>query len=500
MFALFAVAASGSEPHSRLDAVVVLDGSGHEDVRDVAATPDGGIVAVGGTDSADFPVTFSTFAGGTDAFVVRLDADGRVVWARTMGGPDHDRAYAVEIDPDGNIVIGGRAGRDFPVTEGAFQTTFMGGQPHGPYQATDGMVAKLSPDGEVIFASYFGATDLPDRIVRDLDVDASGDIWLAASTHTGRYPLGVLAAFDRPLPPRTDLAVLARIAGDGSRVRWARAFGGDGEVWGVPSVRVEADGTATYLTNGSARGLPTTPGAISRAPRGGIDFHLSRWSPSGDLVWGTYLGGSDLEQMETHHLAVAPDRTVVIAAGTASKDYPTTEGALDRTHNGNGRPERGFHTNYPGDAVVSRISADGRTLLASTLIGGSEGESAEGVVLDAAGNVAFSGATFSKDIPIVNAITPWRARIYDAWVVVLSPGLDRLLMSSPLGPAEGAVLRTATRDRAGRLWFAGNLRPPGEWAAAGRKADRDVTTAAALVVRLAPLEAAAPDRVSAPKQ
>ena len=86
-----------------------------------------------------------------------------------------------------------------------------------------------------------------------------GSGWIAASTETGRYPRAIREAFPDPPPRNTELAVIARMAADGTRLRWARAFGGGGEVWGVPSIRVDAAGAATYLTNGNGRLLPVGP-------------------------------------------------------------------------------------------------------------------------------------------------------------------------------------------------------------------------------------------------
>lgn len=493
MLSLLVPVASAADRAVPPDHVVVLEGSGHDDVRDIVGYPGGGVIAVGGTQSPDFPLTFTEYAGDVDAFIVRLDADGEIVWARVIGGPHHDRAYAVEIDPAGDIIVGGRAGRDFPVTQGALQTKFSGGSPKGPYQPQDGFFAKFTPDGEIIYASYFGAVDPPGRIIRDLAVGASGDIWLAASTATGRYPEPIRAAFGKTLRQGMEQAVVARIAGDGSSIRWARAFGGEGEVWGVPSIRIAAGDDAVYLTNGSSPRMPVTRGVVSPKGVGDIDLHVSRWAPDGSLKWGTYLASTGLDQIETHHLAIAADDSIVIAAGADGEDFPTTPGAFDRTHNGVGGIGAGLRTNYPGDVVVVRLSPDGRELIGSTLFGGSDGEAAEGVIVDRSGNIIVSGTTFSADIPRVNAIAPPTANRYDAFIAAFSPDLKQLLFSSHLGPRKGSVLRCATIDSSGRIWFGGNLRAPGDWAAAGIPAKRGRTTADALIVRYLPPGYAPPE-------
>jgi hypothetical protein len=59
----------------------------------VCATRDGGFALCG--------YTMSVGRGGSDTWVVRVDASGTEVWTATAGGERNDRAYAIEEDPDG---------------------------------------------------------------------------------------------------------------------------------------------------------------------------------------------------------------------------------------------------------------------------------------------------------------------------------------------------------------------------------------------------------------
>ena len=105
----------------------------------------------------------------------------------------------------------------------------------------------------------------------------------------------------------------------------------------------------------------------------------------------TYLGGSGIEVMDTHSLAVTPGGNPVIAGYSDSRDYPVTAGFNGRSNN--------------GDIAMSVLSSDGETLLASRLLGGSAIDSAEGVDVDAQGNIYISGNTFSADLAVTqNAI------------------------------------------------------------------------------------------------
>lgn len=59
------------------------------------------------------------------------------------------------------------------MTPGAFQTTFAGADNGAPYGWQNSFVAKLDPDGRVVWASYLGV----DMNCRSLTLDADGDIY-----------------------------------------------------------------------------------------------------------------------------------------------------------------------------------------------------------------------------------------------------------------------------------------------------------------------------------
>ncbi len=178
---------------------ILFGGNNAEQPRGIVTDPAGNIVVVGGTKSYDFPTTLGPpYAHGghgpMEIFVIKLDPAGKQLWSRLMGGPNHDRAYDVEVDQKGNIFICGRAGPGFPTTEGALQTVFGGGDPRNAYGPQDGFVAKLSPDGETIWSTYFGGPD-------NIELDRLGDIAIS-------LPQVERQAAENGKPPERELAML----------------------------------------------------------------------------------------------------------------------------------------------------------------------------------------------------------------------------------------------------------------------------------------------------
>ncbi|PYV22252.1 MAG: hypothetical protein DMG24_17265, partial [Acidobacteria bacterium] len=125
-----------------------------------------------------------------------------------------------------------------------------------------------------------------------------------------------------------------------------------------------------------------------------VAFRVGNYNSSLPLVidpilsYSTYLGGSDIDSANA--IAVAGDGTAFIAGGTFSIDFPTAHSL---------QPTAGGPRDFPKDAFVSKISADGSALLYSTYLGGEERDEANGIAVDAFGNAYVVGTTLSTFYP-----------------------------------------------------------------------------------------------------
>ncbi len=452
-FAMPAVTAS----ELTLSVSALLTGSKIESARDIAVDRNGNIYITGGTTSPDFPVTPGAFQTthnpGTpeapeiapfDVFVIKLDPVGNLIWSTFIGGPNYERAYAIEVDRDGYIYVAGRAGRDFPVTAGAFQTSFMGGQEADFYGPQDGFIAKLAPDGtKLVWASYFG-TDDP-SIIRDLALNQSGEVYIASGHSAGAYPQAVERAFNNAAPGGRD-AVVARIKSDGSEVLWATYLGGSGWESNENSVRLDASGAPYALLTTESTDITTTTSAFDRTFGGDQDFYVAKLTADeGKLVWGSYLGGPQNESTETHEFAVDAVGNVYVAGPTRSASFPITTGAFQSAYGGGGN-----------EIVVAKLSADGTQLLASTFIGGDGFDRPEGMAVDDAGNVYFTGTTTSTNFPVTyDAFQSVLRGTRDAVIVELAADFSHLRYSSYLGGGGAELGRAARVDKAGNIYLAG---------------------------------------------
>jgi IPTL-CTERM motif len=122
-------------------------GTGTDVFSSVFPTADGGFIAAGTTNSFG--------AGGYDAWLVKVDADGNVVWQRTYGGAGDDKAYSVKPTLDGGYVVGG-------------YTATPGG----------GFVLKIDAGAQVIWQRTFAANSS----INAVDLTADGGYIVAGST------------------------------------------------------------------------------------------------------------------------------------------------------------------------------------------------------------------------------------------------------------------------------------------------------------------------------
>lgn len=180
-------------------------------------------------------------------------------------------------------------------------------------------------------------------------------------------------------------------------------------------------------------GYPTTVGAFEVDHVGSQDIVISKLNPTGtELLWASYLGGTGSET--PHALITNANGELFVFGTTTSSDFPTTPGAFDTDYNG------------AEDIVLTRFSATGSSLLASTYVGGAGqdgrvqlpsflGAAFRGELrLDAAGQPILLTTTASTDYPITpNALQTELGGAADVAITSLNEDLSEVVWSTFLG-------------------------------------------------------------------
>ena len=377
----------------------LLGGSRAEDCGDIALDGSNNLCLTGTTWSDDFPITAgalqSDYRGGEagpaddaagDVFVTKLNAMGTgLIYSTPLGGREGDRAAGIALDGSENIYLtGSTRSSNFPVTEGAFDTDYGGGD-------GDGFVAKLDVSGNrLLYATFLGGAGADQGV--DIAVDRQGQVWVAATTEGEDFPVTAVFGDSSKANDPGD-ACLARLSSDGSELAFSVRLGGSRQE-AAACVAVDPSGSACLAGWTRSPDFPATEEAFDRSPnhRAGVlegDGFVARLDASGKgLLYATYLGGPGPDRITGMALNAAG--SVFLCGWTEGAGFPATAGASDTTSRGQ------------TDAFFAQLDPSGDHLVGSTLLGGRGLDQSADLVLDRAGNVFLTGWTESADFPIIS--------------------------------------------------------------------------------------------------
>jgi Leucine-rich repeat (LRR) protein len=355
-----------------------LGGNSEDNTAALALDASGSVVVVGLTESTDFP-TVNPYQGslnGTvwDGFIARLSADGStLLYSTYLGGMGLDYVMDVQLGSGGEIyVTGSTQSSDFPVAN-AFQPTYAGGE-------GDAFLTKLTAAGDsLIFSTFLGGsrTDFP----HGLELDASGNIYVGGSTSSYDYP--VLNAYQSVKlgDQYSDSGFITKLSPDGSGLVFSTYLGGSKYDY-LYDIALDASGAVYACGTTESTDFPVTPGAYQQNKLGNPympEGFVSKLAADGSsLVYSTYLSGPDFGEFIM--LAPMADGSVYVTGYSASMEYPQVNSFI---------PE--FWDTAGG--LVSRLSADGSSLLHSTFLKPGGCGNGFGIALDANGAVYVTGMT-----------------------------------------------------------------------------------------------------------
>ncbi len=401
----------------------LFGGEGNEEAYHIQPTADGGYI-IAGTSTSENSGDVGDNKGGSDCWIVKLDAAGDMEWQRTLGGSKNEGAVYIHQTSDGGYIMGAQANSD-------------DGDVTGHHNNTDMWVVKLDETGAIEWQRSLGGT-ADDRITSivsttdggsfvcgqtsSVNGDVTGnhgnrDIWVvkldslgaiqwqktfggswleaadeAIQTADGGYAIvGYTTSIDGDLLfsyGEEDIWVIKLTAsGD---IEWSNTFGGNIQDLGS-TIRQTADGG--YIVGG---GTNSTNGHIS-SNQGQMDMWVFKLTPEGELEWERTLGGTSIELVTG--LELTADGGYILTAGTYS-------------NNGH------ISVNYGlVDGWVARLDASGEIIWEKSF-GGSQNDEILNILPTADGGFIFIGMTNSNDGDVTG-----NHGGYDVWVVKLSSGI-----------------------------------------------------------------------------
>jgi hypothetical protein len=233
-------------------------GAADEWASSVQQTPDGGYIVAGWTGS---------FGAGGDILLIKTDANGNIIWAKTYGGTDYEDAPSFQQTSDGGYILA-----SYTYSFGAVNR--------------DILLIKADANGNVQWAKTYGGTG--DDLVSSVQ-----------QTSDGGY---IVAGYTTSFGASSFEIFLIKTDANGNII-WAKTYGGT--YWDeASSVQQTLDGG--YIV----AGFTPSFGA------GGWDIFLIKTDANGNIIWAKTYGGASYDY--SHSVRQTSDGGYIVAGYTYS--------------------------------------------------------------------------------------------------------------------------------------------------------------------------------------
>ena len=285
--------------------------------------------------------------GYQDAFVVKLDTDGKLLWAKQFGGPGDTGAAPniLEIDKDNNVIVCGTFNNtvDFDPGPGTLNITSTA--------HIQSFIVKLSSNGDLIWAKQFGNSPVvySGSTIVDVRCDAQGNIY-TVGTFAGSCDFDPGSAIYTLTANSLQNGFISKLTANGNFV-WAKMLGNttNSSYDMMTSRGIEIDGMNNIVTTGWFNGsfdFDPGPGVNNVTSAGGDDCYILKLTSNGDFIWVKTIGGSSSDS--GNDLALDSDDNIYIAGSFGpTVDYD---------------PGPGDHTvtsSYYGPGAIVKLNSSG---------------------------------------------------------------------------------------------------------------------------------------------
>jgi len=425
-----------------LPASTFFGGVGSDDASAIVRAADGSVYIAGTTFSTNVPTHAGAYDavanGGSDIFIARFDSGlSNLLAATFLGGGADDGARALAIDAAGRVVVAGFTfSTNFPTSLSAHDAAYGG--------AGDAFVAVFDAGLSNLLASTFlGSADYDDAFA--LAADNSTNVYVAGVTGSTNFPTAGAPPFDAAYNLARD-AFVSRLNSNLSVLSASTFLGGNGLDQAF-ALRWDPAGQVVVAGTTASTNFPTSVGAYDTTRSSANDLFAARLSADlTSLATSTYVGPAD--SIGAAGLGIDALGRVYVGCRTSGTGFPVTVGAYDTSANGG------------ADIGVALLSSDLSTLVASTLLGGSDDDSLYALIVESTGSICIAGSSRSANFPVTPGPVDGRfaGGVFnaDALVARLNATLTSLSAATFVRGGSGDdTVRSLVTDGVGGVYMAG---------------------------------------------
>jgi len=286
-----------------------------------------GFIIISGITASKQNIASSTahqnnFGGNTtDGYLAKFDTTGNLEWSTYYGGSGNDRIFGVAVDKSNYIFTTGVTESNNAIsTNDAYQKTFAGDH--------DCYLAKFNSSGKRLKSTYFGG--IGKDMGWDLKIDNSNNILIVGSS-SSNFNMTTQNAYQEYNNggEKWGDSFLAKFD-DNLDIIWCTYFGGkeDEHAYGI-----SIDNMNNIFFTGDTKSSESISynNDYQEHLSGESDAFIANFSENGDLFWGTYLGG---DNVDTGHDILSDNGSVYIVGSTTSSNNISTKNSYQEYYSG----------------------------------------------------------------------------------------------------------------------------------------------------------------------
>lgn len=239
-----------------------------------------------------------TSIGQNDAFIQKMDADGKVLWTKFVSGYDRQQGYSIQVDSKDNVIATGTFSGESNVSTLEKQVHF---NTHG---LIDIYILKLDANANLLWYKTIGGNSYD--IDAKVKIDDKDQIYIVGNFYESvdfnpDTNQGIQTS-------RGEFDVFVEKLDDAGNFLWVRTFGGP-ELDFVTDVGMDESGQI-YLTGYFEKTCNFSPGepSMNYPSNGSFDSYLLKLNPIGDFLWVKTFGG----KKDDHGNSICLDRKKAI--------------------------------------------------------------------------------------------------------------------------------------------------------------------------------------------